>query len=415
MDSSEFNLGKVFGIFAVLVLTWPAVQAQTKVAPTKPYASINRDAVYYAGPGRETAKDLAGDHVTIGMILPLRGVREAEGRALLQAAQLAIDEEAANPLPDGRRLALAVRDESGPWGQASNEIVRLVFDDQAVAVITSPDGNIAHQAEQIANKIGVTVLTLSSDATTTQINMPWIFRMGPSDADQARAFARDIYQERGFRNVLLLVQTDHDGRVGGEEFERAARELHAPPPDRAEITSTAGGLETLAEQVSGRSPEAIVVWSDSATSGELLPLLRRAKRSVPIYLCSKAVPSPGRSEDALPGVTPAPEVPSDAGTWTVTSAASAQRAVREEFEQRYRARTGAMPSVAAAEAYDAVRLVAAALRRSGANRVRLRDQLAAGRKYQGTTGDVSFDTAGNARGDVVLVRLDSAGGLSLAF
>lgn len=398
-----------------MVLAGPAVQAQTNTAPAKPYASINRNAVYYAGPGRETAKDLAGEHVTIGMILPLGGTREAEGRALLQAARLAIDEEVASPLPDGRRLALAVRDESGPWGQASNEIVRLVFEDQAVALITSFDGNIAHQAEQVANKIGVAVLTLSSDATTTQINMPWIFRMGPSDADQARAFARHIHQERGLRKVLLLAQADHDGRVGSEEFEKAARELHAPPPDRLEIASPAAGLEGLAEQVDRRNPEAIVVWSDAATAGELLPFLRSAKRAVPIYLCSKAVPPSGRSEEALPGGFAAPGEEKDAGVWMVISAASAQRAVRQEFEQRYHARTGARPSVAAAETYDAVRVIGAALRRAGANRVRLRDQLAAGGEFQGTTGIISFDTAGNARGNVVLVKLHGAPGISSAF
>ena len=129
-------------------------------------------------------------------------------------------------------MALVTRDESGPWGHASNEIVHMVFDDQAVALITSTDGGAAHLAEQVGNKIGVPILTLSSDTTTTEINLPWIFRLGPTDAMQAQAFARDIYQAKKLQRVVLLTQDDHDSRVGGEEFEKAARAMNAPAPMR---------------------------------------------------------------------------------------------------------------------------------------------------------------------------------------
>ena len=78
--------------------------------------------------------------------------------------------------------------------------------------------------------------------------------------------------------------------------------------------------------------------------------------------------------------------------------------MRESFENRYRARTGTVPVPAAAQAYDAVRILAAALRRSGSNRARLRDALAALSNYTGLSGAVAFDHAGNDVSDVTLVR-----------
>jgi len=39
------------------------------------------------------------------------------------------------------------------------------------------------------------VLTLSADATTTQIDIPWIFRMGPSDLENADGIAQGIVAE----------------------------------------------------------------------------------------------------------------------------------------------------------------------------------------------------------------------------
>ena len=79
--------------------------------------------------------------------------------------------------------------------------------------------------------------------------------------------------------------------------------------------------------------------------------------------------------------------------------------LRETFEKRYRARAGTSPTPAAAQAYDAVRLLAAALRRSGPNRARLRDALAELSPYTGASGVISFDHAGNDLSDTTLERL----------
>ncbi len=191
-----------------------AANAQSDSPTTPPYAAINREAINYAGPGRETARDLPGPEIKLGLLVPLQGPRQAAGEALRAAAQMALEDEAANPLPGGRRLALVVRDETGLWGRASSEIVRLVFDDRVVALLTSPEGTAAHLAEQVGNRVGVPVLTLASDSTTTQINIPWLFRIVPNDAAQARAFATNIYRERA-----LAESPAH----GGSKPRRACR------------------------------------------------------------------------------------------------------------------------------------------------------------------------------------------------
>ena len=389
------------------ILAGSPAAAQTDSAPPKPYASINRDAVRYFGPGRGAAYDLAGNSVTIGIMLPLEGERTAEGRMLLQAAQLALEEEAANPLPDGRRLQLAVGDESGPWGQASNEIVRLIIEAHAVALITSAGGNIAHQAEQVSNKVGIPILTPSSDATTTETNIPWIFRLGPSDSDQAQAFAREIYRERGLSRVLLIFETDHDGRVGSEAFEKAGQRLRAPPPHAFAIPSSSRDARSVGAEIDARNPEAVVLWTGPQSASELLPFIRRKKPHVPVYLCSNAAQlvSSGASESPI-----APFASGERNVqeiWVAVSSGGSED-VRREFERHFRERAGMAPSIAAAQAYDAVHVIAAALRRAGPNRARLRDLLAAGTENPGASGLISFDSAGNIRGDVVVVKLQDS-------
>ncbi len=385
--------------------------AQDEITPRTPYATLDRSKVAYRGPGRDNAANLQGSTVKIGLLLPLQGAGAAEGQSLLEAANMALaEEEAAGPLADGRHLALAVRNQAERWGQASSEMVQLITEERVAALITSQDGNIAHQAEQIANKIGIPIVTLASDATTTQINIPWIFRLGPSDEDQARVIASQLYQAALSKKVLLLVESDHDGRVGGEEFEKAVKFLHGTPPGQVEISSSGVGLEAIIARSQSDAPDAIVLWTSSPLAARLLPLLRANHFAKPIYLCRKAAESvAGSAFDSADGGTPAPsDLPQ--GAWATASAAGATRSDTRAFQERYRAKTGAWPSFAATQTYDAVHLVAQALRVSGANRSRLRDYLAAGHRFAGLTGAITFDSAGNTLGEVHLIRIASTSG-----
>ena len=256
--------------------------------PPQPYAVIPRDAVNYSGPDRDASHDLRGIEIKIGLLAPLTGPRQNEGKALLQAAQLAIEDEAARPFPGGRRLSLVARDQSDSWGRATNEIVRLVFDDQVAALVTSLDGDSAHLAEQVGNKVGIPIVTISTDPSTTQINLPWIFRLAPTDTQQAGAFARDIYTERKLQKVVLITDSDHDGRVGGEEFQKAAHALSAPPFIQLEMNPAGLGLDSTAGQAVAAKPEALVFWTDPKTAAKLLPQFLDQLPSTQVYLCQEA-------------------------------------------------------------------------------------------------------------------------------
>ena len=385
ISSFQFRLASLL-LAALLVSTLHGF-AQ---APPQPYAVLPRDGVNYSGPGRDASHDLAGSEIKIGFLAPLTGPHQDEGKAWLQAAQLAIEDEAASPLPEGRRLSIVPRDQSGPWGRASNEIVHLVYEDQAVAIVTSLEGGAAHLAEQVGNKVGIPIVTLSTDPTTTQINLPWIFRLGPTDTQQAHAFARDIYVARKLRQVVLITENDHDGRIGGEEFQKAARALDAPPVIQLAIDPADSNLDSAVSKIVAEKPEALVFWTGQEIAARLVLPFRKAFPSAPVYLCHEA--AQGRADSVRENI------------WILTSR-HAESPLGASFENRYRARTGAVPVLAAAQAYDAVRLLAAALRHSGPNRARLRDALSALSSYPGASGVISFDHAGNDLSDVTLVRL----------
>jgi ABC-type branched-subunit amino acid transport system substrate-binding protein len=170
----------------------------------------------------------------------------------------------------------------------------------------------------------------------------------------------------------------------------AARALNAPSVIQLVIDPTGWNPDAVVSQIMAEKPEALVFWTGPETAAGLVPRLRKALRTAPLYLCHEA--AQGRFDGDLENI------------WVVAPRLTGSP-WRASFEKRYRGRTGAVPTLAVAQAYDAVRLLAAALRRSGPNRARLRDALAELSSYTGVSGVIAFDHAGNDLCDVTLVRL----------
>ena len=403
MRESLHSLGKLLGCASLVAIVAVAAMAQQSPTPA-PYASISTTGVTYAGPGRESSYDLRGPTIRIGVLAPLKGPRKADGEAIIRAARMALQDEARKPLPGGLKLDLAIGDESGPaWGRVTDAVLHLVFNDHAVAIVTSANGATAHLGEQVGNKIGVPILTLSTDATTTQINLPWIFRLAPSDAQQAQVMARDIYRTRGFRRVLLVRERDHDGRMGGREFVEAGRRLDVPAPALLAIDPLRLDPGALLAAIRKDSPQAIVFWTQPENTKRLLEALRAKGIHAPIYLSQQAAQADSGlrfSPQNAAGV----KDPSGAGIYTVNFGPEGTIPA-ESFTRRYRAATGNYPSPVVVEAYDAVRLVAQAVRKAGPNRARVRDHILRAQDTSGAARKISFDSQGNNRAEVCLVRL----------
>jgi len=136
----------------------------------KPYARIGENGVDYAGPSQADAP--AGPRV-IALFGPGAAAVSAspEVKAVFDSFQ-------------GRYQLLPVESEA-PWGKASSELVQLLYERKALAML-SVGRNPSHLAEQFAVKAFVPLLAVSSDPSLTNVNIPWIFRL-PGETPVASA------------------------------------------------------------------------------------------------------------------------------------------------------------------------------------------------------------------------------------
>ncbi|HET7842215.1 MAG TPA: ABC transporter substrate-binding protein [Terriglobia bacterium] len=396
---------QVLGLALATAQAGSASIARAQVNPLAPYASIATKEVNYYGPGRDAAYDLTDVMIPIGLVVPLYGPRQAEGEAIIAAAQLALADAAAQgPLPAGRRLTLVLGDESGPsWSATAAALTQLVLDKRAIAVITSANGATAHLSEQVGNRIGVAILTLASDKTTTQIDLPWIFRLGPTDAQEARTIAEDVYRRQSLHRVLLITENDHDGRRGFAEFRDAARELGAPPAASLVLDVARSDAVSVVDAVRANSSQAIVSWTRACTARTLIHALNGEGIAIPLYVTQEAAQEVS-GLDLTPQGDGAVQKSGRVEVWSIAPQAQPSP-MKGDFARRFREARGVAPSPVAAEAYDAVLLIAQAVRNAGPNRARVRDRIAAARNWPGMSGEISFDKEGNNLAGVRLERL----------
>jgi len=121
----------------------------------KPYATVGENGVPYRGP--EIA-DATGTDLKIAVFGP------------------GADKLAPTMRADGYQLVGI--DSSVPWGKASTELVKQIYDPSVIGLV-AVGREPAHLAEQLAVKTFLPVLAISSDRTLTSTNVPWIFRVGP--------------------------------------------------------------------------------------------------------------------------------------------------------------------------------------------------------------------------------------------
>jgi len=373
-------------LLAILRCEYAAGQTSEPAGPqAPPHATLDHEGIDYHGPGRATSSDIIGKTATIGILLPLQGAAAGPGHTLLKAAQQAIADENRNgPLPDGQAFSLAIRNESGSWGQSSSEMMRLITEDQSLALIIGADGNLAHQAEQIANKLGISVVTLASDATTTEINIPWIFRVVPSDQQQAEVMAQAICDRDKNSKVLLITTTDHDGRGGKAAFLKAMQKLGGSAAVELDIDRELVDTGKVRDLLDAAKATVVVFWTDSLVFEELLDTVAGERSVQSVYASEKAA----QTVLANPEANPASPI-------VRVAVAGVSRNQAGEAEQ----------------VYKAVRLIAAAIRAAGPNRARVRDALARSTMEPAADGrGPLFDGAGNLLAKPQLVPVHSAVG-----
>lgn len=316
----------------------------------------------------------------VGLLLPLSGSNRALGEAMLNAAQLALFDQA-DP-----RVEFLPRDTGGsPAGAA--EAARRALADGARAFAGPLTQAETAAAAGPARAAQAPLFAFTNDASQAA---PGVWVLGITPAEQAERMA-DAAAARGGRRLGALLPEDEFGRRLGAALQARLATLGLPPPliaTHAPRGDVAAAAQALAVQAGPEGLDAVLLGQGGerarVAAAALAATLPRPARlmGTTLWLGDASLgQEPALADAWFPGPDPA---------------------ARARFEARYQGAFGQRPPRLAGVAYDAAALAARTVRDGyGAPPV--------GEALMGADGPIRLLPDGQARHGLAILALDPSG------
>jgi len=333
---------------------------------------------------------LAAAELKIGLAEALTGAAAKYGISIKNGFTLAADEINAKGGVNKNKLVLVIEDEQGVKEEAITVFKKLINQDKVLMIFGPTLSNSAFAADPIANQSKVVVFGTSNTANGITDMGPYTFRNSIMEADVLPVTIREAVKKFSIKKVAVIYGND-------DAFTKSGYDVFKQTLAAQKITVTT--TETFAKgdadfraqltKIKSTKPDAIVASALAEEAAVIILQARQLGIKVP-FIGGNGFNSPKlfeiakeSAEDTIMG-----------GPWSAES----DSAINQAFIAAYKKAYNTEPDQFAAQAYDAMYIVAQALKTitiSGdiaKDREALRLALP-NVKIEGATGQFSFRKA----------------------
>ena len=300
---------------------------------------------------------------------------------MLRTVEMAVADARAN----GLDIEVKAVDDKENAATAAEVAWGLAKDPSVIAVIGHKNSGPSKAAASVYSEAGLTQVTqCSTDNSLSRSGWRTFFRLCADNERQAEVGAQFAHQRLpGARAFAVHDSTDY-GRPLVEAFARTLEALSGNPVRVLAMQVGQNDFTEIVDELSAGDAEILDLGATEIESSKLMKALDAA-RVRPLVISSEG--GPDNPIVRLAGTAGEGSVHLYAGTDPGATSAS------RELVERCRAAFGETPSYVV-ECYDAVRVIASALKRGAANRAELRDAVAA-TNMEGIAGRIRFDANGD--------------------
>ncbi len=351
-------------------------------------------ALWLAGCGRTPTPvgppgvELAGEPYVIGAMFAITGDASSLGIPERNTAQMLQDMINSSGGINGRPLEIKIEDTKGENTETINAAKRLVERDNVIAIVgPSRTGTTMAVIEYVQQK-QVPLISCAAGISIVEPVREWVFKTPQSDRMAVEKII-DYLKAKGITRIASISDDTGFGKGGRREIEtlmpRAGIEVVAYEEYGPRDTS----MVTQLTKIRGTRAQAVVCWGTPPGPAVIAKNMQQLAMDIPL-VCSHGVANETFLElagEAANGVV----LP--AGRLIVVDQIPAdhpQKAVLEDYAQRYRAEFNKPADTFGGHAWDAIQLVVKALREVGGDRAAVRDAIEQTQGFVGTGGIFNF-------------------------
>ena len=338
------------------------------------------------------------ERVRLGAFMSLSGDTAQYGISALNGIRMAVEEANAAGGIQGRRVDLVIRDTRSDSVETGLVVERLAREEGVHALLGEVVSSRSLAAARVAQRERVPMLTPSATSPEITAVGDYVFRSCYTDTFQGAALARFAISSLGALRAALLVDRDQGysvelARYVREDFERRGGKVVA----QQEYPDGESDFSVQLAEVGAAQPDVIFIPGYYMEVGLLARQARTLGLNVPL-VGGDGWDSPRLMQiggEALAG-----------GFFSTHFSAADPDPQVQRFVADYQRLFGSAPDSFSATAYDAARIMLAAIERAPTlDRAAVRDSLAATRDFPGVTGAVTFNPERNALKPIIVVRI----------
>jgi len=323
--------------------------------------------------------------VTIGAILPLTGDAAAWGIPPRNAATLAVEQINADGGINGMKVVLVVEDGGCDPAMGVNAGNKLMTVDKPVAIVGGVCSAVTLAVAPIAQRNKTVMISPASTHPSITDVGDFVFRVIPSDALRAQVFAEYI-ASLGHKTAVVLAINNEAGKGAEINFTKFFEKNGGKVLGVENYMPDATTVRTQLTRIRRLQPDIILALSQVTDAVMVLKEVKELNIGIPLFFQSEALDDPSVIRNAG----------SAANGATYITFAESDSDIALQFQEDYRNRFNTEPAVFAAEAYDAVKIIAKLLGEIGeVDSEKLNAAIYNVRDFEGVSGVILFDENGD--------------------
>jgi branched-chain amino acid transport system substrate-binding protein len=332
--------------------------------------------------------------IKIGHVAPISGPSAHLGKDNENAARMAIDELNAKPFTiNGQKVTLQlISEDDGADPKQGTAVAQKLVDAKVNGVIGHLNSGTTVPASKIYNDAGIVQISPATTAPAyTRQRFPGAFRTVASDAKLGGTLAKYAATTLKVKNIAIIDDRTTYGQGVADEFVKGAKAAGMKVAGREFTNDKATDYTAILTSIKAKKPDLIFFGGMDSVAG---PMLKQVKAlGIPAAfmggdgMCTEAL---GRL--AGDGLGEGKVICAEAG-----GVKGPQEKVMDDFRARYKKKFNQDVQLYAPYVYDSVMVMATAMQNAkSADPAKYLPVLKA-IKYEGVTGTIQFDQAGDIK------------------
>lgn len=339
----------------------------------------------------------AAQDLRIGFTPPVTGASAAEGSFQIKALKLALKEINAAGGVNGKKIDLRQVDNQSSNPGALAAIQKAVEQEKVLVLVGFVKSTQVLATSDAIKTYGIPTIIGGTNVTLTRQGNPWLFRVRPDDSIAALAMIKYIKEDAKLTKIGILHDTDAFGAGGADLVEKYAKEQGLTVVKREKYTTKDKDYTAQLLSLKNAGTQIMVLY---APNPEDVAVVMRQYRQLGAPFKYLGSPS-SQTKDALNLAKDAAE-----GLLAVADFVPGQSEANKKYAEAYRKEYNEEYDGLSAWTYDGLNILAAAIKKAGEDRAKIRDAILATQGYKGVLGNFSFTPNGDGLAEVSVVRIE---------